>query len=70
MVNPSGCTSREEILFADLDPGAIAESRFDLDVTGHYARSDVLALVVNEKPLASVSFVDGGDACDQGLAEK
>ena len=61
---------REEILFADLDPGAIAESRFDLDVTGHYARSDVLALVVNEKPLASVSFVDGGDACDQGLAEK
>ncbi|MFA5621147.1 MAG: carbon-nitrogen hydrolase family protein [Thermovirgaceae bacterium] len=53
---------REEILFADLDMGLIAESRYDFDVVGHYARPDVLKLTVNEKPQASVSYTDGGDA--------
>lgn len=52
---------REDILFADLDLGAIAESRFDFDVVGHYARSDVLRLVVNEDPLESVTFRKGSE---------
>jgi hypothetical protein len=41
--------SGEQILTADLDPGEIAEGKFDLDVTGHYARPDVFRLEVNEK---------------------
>jgi hypothetical protein len=32
-----------------LDPGEIAEGKFDLDVVGHYARPDVFRLDVNEK---------------------
>jgi nitrilase len=39
----------EKILTADLDPGEIAEGKFDLDVTGHYSRPDVFRLEVNEK---------------------
>lgn len=38
-----------KILTADLDPGEIAEGKFDLDVTGH-SRPDVFRLEVNEKP--------------------
>lgn len=38
---------KEDILVADLDLGLIAASRFDFDVTGHYARPDVFRLLVN-----------------------
>ena len=41
---------QEGVLFADLDLGEIVRSRFDFDVVGHYARSDVFRLAVNERP--------------------
>ncbi len=34
----------EGILYATIDPGAIAEARFDFDVTGHYSRPDLFRL--------------------------
>jgi nitrilase len=37
------------ILRATLDLGEIVRARFDMDVTGHYARPDVFQLVVNEQ---------------------
>jgi nitrilase len=40
----------EGIVVADLDRGAIARSKFDFDVTGHYARPDVFRLEVDERP--------------------
>lgn len=40
---------REGILFADLDLGEVARSKFDFDVVGHYARPDIFKLVVNGK---------------------
>ena len=49
---------KEGILFADLDLAAIARSKFDFDVVGHYARPDVFQLIVNEKPSFSVVSVD------------
>jgi nitrilase len=42
------CYEGECILRAQLDPGEIAEGKFDLDVAGHYARPDVFRLEVNE----------------------
>ena len=39
----------ECVLRAELDPGEIAEGKFDLDVVGHYARPDVFRLEVNER---------------------
>jgi len=49
---------QEGILFADLDLGAIARSKFDFDVVGHYARPDVFQLIVNENPCFSVITAD------------
>ncbi len=48
----------EGILTAELDLGEIARSRFDFDVTGHYARPDVFQLSVNEAPRLPVLFLD------------
>ncbi len=48
--------NREDILLADLDLSLIPQSRFDFDVVGHYARPDVLRLVVDERARRSVSF--------------
>jgi nitrilase len=47
---------QEGILFADLDLAEVARSKFDFDVTGHYARPDVFQLSVNEKPAPPVTF--------------
>ncbi len=40
----------EGILYADIDPARTTEGKFDLDVTGHYARPDLFRLLVNENP--------------------
>jgi nitrilase len=42
------CYDGECVLRAEVDPGEIAEGKFDLDVCGHYARPDVFRLDVNE----------------------
>jgi nitrilase len=47
---------QEGILFAELDLAQIAQSKFDFDVTGHYARPDVFQLTVNEKPSTSITY--------------
>jgi len=44
----------EGILVADLDLTAIPRSKFDFDVTGHYARPDVFRLEVDERPRPAV----------------
>lgn len=46
--------NEEGILHAELDMTAIARSKFDFDVTGHYARPDVFRLIVDESPHPSV----------------
>jgi nitrilase len=52
---------REAILYADLEMGAIARSKFDFDVVGHYARPDVFRLIVNEHPKLSVERIKRGE---------
>ena len=46
--------NEEGILHAELDMTAVARSKFDFDVTGHYARPDVFRLIVDESPHPSV----------------
>jgi nitrilase len=48
---------REGILFADMDMAEVARGKFDFDVVGHYARSDVFRLIVNERPAPPVETV-------------
>jgi nitrilase len=45
----------ETILMADLDRGQIIRGKFDLDVTGHYARPDVFRLLVDTRPQRAVT---------------
>ena len=45
---------QEGILTAELDLAEVARSKFDFDVTGHYARPDVFQLIVNEAPALPV----------------
>lgn len=39
----------EGILYADLDPDALAGARFDFDPVGHYARPDIFSFAVDER---------------------
>ena len=41
---------QEGMLFADLDPSALYESRQRFDPAGHYHRPDVLSLTVTPNP--------------------
>jgi len=50
---------KEDILIADLDLSLIAQSRFDFDVTGHYARPDVFQLIVNTEKRENVKKING-----------
>jgi nitrilase len=45
---------QEGILCAELDLVEVVHSKYDFDVTGHYARPDVFKLEVNEEPQESV----------------
>jgi len=41
-----------------LDLGDLARGKYDLDVTGHYARPDVFRLIVDESRKAAVARMD------------
>ena len=51
---------REEILIAEIDPAEIIQTRLDFDVVGHYARTDVFRLTVDESPRSAVTHRDDG----------
>ena len=44
------------ILYAEIDKDAARRARRSFDVSGHYARADILSLSVDRRPLEPVSF--------------
>jgi nitrilase len=48
----------EAIRVAELDRRVIARGKYDLDVTGHYARPDIFKLVVDTTVRKAVVFED------------
>ena len=52
------------LLTADLDLDQIVQGKYDLDVTGHYARPDVFQLTVDRTDHAPVKFRDDSPPCD------
>ena len=48
---------QEGILYAELDLAEIGRGKLDFDVVGHYARSDIFQLTVNEQPAPPVITV-------------
>lgn len=49
---------KEEILYAEIDLEDAIREKHSRDVAGHYARPDVLQLVVNTRPKPVASFVE------------
>lgn len=45
------------LLVAEIDTGDLIRARYDLDVTGHYARPDVFSLHVDERPKRNAVFI-------------
>ncbi|KAK6936261.1 Carbon-nitrogen hydrolase [Dillenia turbinata] len=52
----------EGLLTADLDMGEIVRAKFDFDVVGHYARPDVLSLVVKDHQAKPVTYTSQSQA--------
>lgn len=50
---------REEIIVAELDPGMVRRERQNFDLSGHYARPEVLELRVDRRRGAAVRFLEG-----------
>jgi len=71
VVGPDGLVLAEaamadDLLFADLDLGAIAGEQQAMDVAGHYNRPDLFRLEVNALPAAQISFTAASGADGTG----
>ena len=54
---------KEAVLTAEIDLDDVVRGKYDLDVSGHYARPDIFQLDVNEAPMVPVSFHKEAPSC-------
>ncbi len=59
---------KEEILYAEIDVEQAIREKHSRDVAGHYARPDVLQLVVNMKRKPVATFIETQDEADDTIA--
>jgi nitrilase len=58
----AGPLHREEgILYAEVSPGKLRETRWNLDVAGHYARPDIFSLTVKRAPTPLVRWEEAAE---------
>ncbi|KAI3450741.1 hypothetical protein Pfo_007406 [Paulownia fortunei] len=73
IISPSGTVlagpnyEGEALISADLDLGEVVRAKFDFDVVGHYARPEVLGLVVKDHPMSPVSFTSESGKAESSL---
>ena len=48
----------EGILYAELERDLISQGKLDFDAVGHYARSDIFQLTINERPQNPTTFIN------------
>ena len=58
---------REEIVYAELDMGRIAEEQQALDAAGHYNRPDVFSLTVDERPRRQVEWLRAAEEASSSV---
>jgi nitrilase len=64
IAGPDGCwlaepmTDREGLVIAEIDPEMVRRERQNFDMSGHYARPDVLQLVVDRRRQTVAKFID------------
>ena len=49
---------REALIVADIDAGRVRKARHSLDISGHYARPDILQLQIDRRRRATISVLD------------
>jgi len=71
IVGPDGCLlagphiDAEDILFADIDLSRIIHAKQIYDSAGHYARPDVVQLLLNREAAPSIMMARGADTASQ-----
>lgn len=63
-------SKKEGILYAEVDPSAIRNARWNLDVAGHYARPDVFQLTMRSTPTPILRIEDETSGPKNGAPEK
>ena len=54
----------EGLLTAEIETDEIIRARYDLDVSGHYARPDIFSLTVDTRPKLNVKAIKDSCSCE------